>query len=70
MTNFEKIRDMRLDEMATVLIQIAELPDCVAPESQDCEKCAIYEICLASNDAPPSGEAIREWLESEVKDDA
>ena len=69
MTNFEKIKGMRLDEMATVLIQIAQLPNCVAPESQDCEKCAIYEICLASDDTPPSDEAIREWLKSEVEAD-
>lgn len=69
MRNFDKIKSMNFEEFANILIQIAQLPDCVASENQDCEKCAVYELCAASEDAPPSDEAIRVWLKSEVETD-
>lgn len=58
MTNFEKIKNMNIDQLADAL-----------NESFACDHCPIREFC-DENDSSPTATCIgvwRKWLKSEVK---
>ncbi len=58
MTNFEKIKNMSIDELAEKL-----------NESFACDRCPIEEFCNENNSGPHSSCTIvwGKWLKSEVK---
>ena len=63
LTNFERIKAMGIEEMASVLNFIAQIEVCINPKADCCSECSIHEICTLINK-----EDCIEWLESEVRD--
>lgn len=64
MTNYDKIRNMTLDEMAEFIFRTYFPCD----YSKSCRKCTqiIQDFCELTSDAK-SDENIKQWLESESK---
>lgn len=54
MTNFDNLKNMSIEEMATFLHTISNC------EMNDCRKCPLYDVVCSSV------KGIKEWLESEV----
>lgn len=63
-TNYERITNMSVEEMAEIFDVIAENDICLNPTAFGCvEECRFYYFCET-----PTRKA-KEWLESEVSND-
>lgn len=59
MTNFEKIKQMSVEEMAKILDVIGEECGCIMPKIYNCSDCILCEWCNKKLSS-------KEWLESEA----
>ena len=62
MTNFEKIKQMSIEEMAKILDAIDEEGVCIMPNIYDCSDCILCGWCNKELSS-------KEWLESEAENE-
>jgi hypothetical protein len=63
MTNFERIKAMSVEEMASYLAVIERSDNCINSRAMDCKDCPFNEICKLHSEKD-----CVEWLEREVQD--